>query len=272
MRNLINVAVVILILLVSAAIILCAQGKIRQAAAQTQCSDHLRMLAMGLHNYNDQLMHFPAGTIPNENLSCDQRLSWYVAAWPYVGDGQLHLLIDKQKAWEAEENRVPKLDLGHGLDREDDVGEFWLWLCPANPQRGKPGWPEVTHYVGVAGAGADAAALPAYAPQAGIFGCDRSTRLAEIKDGTSNTLLLIETAWENGPWTAGGEPTVRGLEPKRQPYLGSGRPFGGTHPGVTGVALADGSVRFLRDSIRSEVLEALATMAGGDDIGPREWQ
>jgi prepilin-type processing-associated H-X9-DG protein len=152
------------------------------------------------------------------------------------------------------------------------MGEGRYWLCPCNPNRGKLGWPGVTHYVGVAGVGEDAAALPAYAPQAGIFGCDRSTRLADIHDGTSNTLLLMETAWENGPWTAGGEPTMRGLEPKRQPYLGRGRPFGGTHPGVGGVAFADGSVRFLRESIRPEVLEALATKAGGEEIGPSDWQ
>jgi hypothetical protein len=126
--------------------------------------------------------------------------------------------------------------------------------------------PGVTHFVG-----ADAASLPANAPQAGIFGCDRSTRFEEIKDGASNTLLLMETAWENGPWTAGGFPTLRGLDPKRQPYLGSGRSFGGTHPGVAGVAFADASVRFLRDSIRPEVLEALATMAGGENIGSGDW-
>jgi hypothetical protein len=271
MRNLVNAAVVGLILFVSAAIVLCAQGKIQQAAAQTQCSNNLMIVAIGLQNHSDQLMHFPVGTIPNENLPCDQRLSWYVAAWPFVGDGQMHLLVDKKKGWDTEENRVPKVYLGHGLDRDEELGEFPTWLCPRNPTRGKPGWPGVTHYLGVAGVGADAASLPAYAPQAGIFGCDRSTRIEEIKDGTSNTLLLMETAWENGPWTAGGEPTMRGLDPKDQPYLGNGRPFGGTHSGVAVVAFADASVRFLRESIRPEVLEALATMAGREDVGPGDW-
>jgi prepilin-type processing-associated H-X9-DG protein len=269
MRNLINVAVVVLILLVGAALALSALGKLQQVAKQIECTNNLKILAQGLNNYKDSSQHFPAGTIANENLPCDKRLSWYVDAWAYVGDGQLQLFIDKKKTWDAEENRAPKYSAYPDWGREKVLGDFRSWLCPRNPNRGKPGWPGVTHYVGVAGVGADAASLPAYAPQAGIFGCDRSSRLADIKDGTSNTLLLMETAWENGPWTAGGEPTMRGLEPKRQPYLGSGRPFGGTHRAGAGVAFADGSVRFLSESIRPDVLEELATMAEGVDISAR---
>jgi prepilin-type processing-associated H-X9-DG protein len=270
MRNLVNVAVVCLILLVSAALALSALGRMQQAAAQITCSDNLKLLARDLHHYHDQQQHFPAGTISNENLACDKRLSWYVDAWAYVGDGQQKLLIDKKKAWDAEENRVPKAYYGLAVPpHEAPVGDFRSWLCPRNPSRGKPGWPGVTHYVGVAGVGENAASLPAYAPQAGIFGYDRSTRLADIHDGTSNTLLLMETAWENGPWTAGGQPTMRGLDPKRQPYLGGGRLFGGTHSAGAGAAFADGSVRFLPDSMRPEVLEDLATIAGGTDISAR---
>jgi prepilin-type processing-associated H-X9-DG protein len=57
-----------------------------------------------------------------------------------------------------------------------------------------------------------------------------------------------------------------------------GRQFGGTHFAEntmfkhgesTGcnAALADGSVRFLQNKIAPQVLEALATMAGGEKVG-----
>jgi hypothetical protein len=36
------------------------------------------------------------------------RLSWYVAAWDFVGPGQTRLLLDTGRAWDAEENCQPR--------------------------------------------------------------------------------------------------------------------------------------------------------------------
>ena len=68
----------------------------------------------------------------------------------------------------------------------------------------------VTHYVGVAGVGADAVALPLCHPRAGAFGHDRRTPLKDgFPDGTSTTLLLIETVNAPGHWAFGGTATRR---------------------------------------------------------------
>jgi prepilin-type processing-associated H-X9-DG protein len=130
-----------------------------------------------------------------------------------------------------------------------------------------PGW---TWYVGVAGVGRDAPALPGGHPRAGVFGYDRQTRVADITDGVATTVMLAETSSANGPWTTGGPATVRGLDPGRQPYIGRNRQFGGTHRGGVIVAFADGSVRFLSESIDRKVFEALATIAGGESL-PWGW-
>jgi prepilin-type processing-associated H-X9-DG protein len=53
---------------------------------------------------------------------------------------------------------------------------------------------------------------------------------------------------------------------RRQPYLGRGRQFAGAHPGGAMVAFADGSVRFLPETIAPTVFEAIATIAGGEVI------
>src|SRR5262249_35803766 len=92
------------------------------------------------------------------------------------------------------------------------------------------------------------------------------TLMSDITDGASTTMMLAETTMANGPWTAGGPSTVRGLDPARRPYLGPGRQFGGSHQGGAMVAFADGSVRFLRGTIASEVIERLSTVAGGESI------
>jgi prepilin-type processing-associated H-X9-DG protein len=62
-----------------------------------------------------------------------------------------------------------------------------------------------------------------------------------------------------------------------RPYLGTGRPCGGTHFEENtlfgrgrsigcNTAMADGSVRFVQESIAPHVLEALTTAAGGEEV------
>ena len=80
------------------------------------------------------------------------------------------------------------------------------------------------------------------------------------------TMMVVETASVRGAWTAGGSATVRGLVPARQPYIGSGRQFGGNHPGGAMDLFADGYVRFLSDSTKPKVFEAMASIAGGERV------
>jgi prepilin-type processing-associated H-X9-DG protein len=131
---------------------------------------------------------------------------------------------------------------------------------------------EHTNYIGIAGLGLDAPSLPKSDPRAGVFGYERQTTLADIKDGVSQTLLLAETDRPIASWLSGGPATVRGLDPAIKPYLGSGRQFGGPHPGIGGanVAMADGSVRWIRASIDPKVLEACSTIAGREKL-PADW-
>ena len=136
--------------------------------------------------------------------------------------------------------------------------------CPANHFKVRSGVPGPIHYVGIGGLGIDAPTLPGGHPRAGVFGYDHQTRMVDIKDGASTTMLLAETTFANGPWTAGGPATVRGLDPERQPYVGPDRQFGGSHRGGAMVAFADGSVRFLRGTIAPGVFEGLSTVAGGE--------
>lgn len=248
----------------------------RRAAARSQCANNLKQLAIGLHNYADtytpdqtpagQPRGFPAGTVPSSSLSPEQRLSWYVEVLPFIEQVNLHQRFDREKGWIDPANesaaRTPLKPL----------------YCPDWGREAAPTPPYLTAYLGVAGLGADAATLPAHDRRAGVFGYDRRISPKEISDGTSNTLMILESARDNGPWAQGGSATVRGLVPGEQPYLGVGRPFGGTHFGENSVfgkgkslgcnaALADSSVRFLAESISSNVLEAAVTTAGGEEIG-----
>jgi prepilin-type processing-associated H-X9-DG protein len=116
----------------------------------------------------------------------------------------------------------------------------------------------------------DAPTLSRSSPRAGVFGYDRATRPMDITDGLAMTMMVAETWDACGSWLAGGPATVRGLDSARRPYLGPGRQFGGLHRGGAGVLFADGSVRFVTDSIDPRVFEALSSIAGGETL-PEDW-
>jgi hypothetical protein len=249
---------------------------VRRAAARSQCANNLKEIAVGLQNYADTCPtcrssgenghRFPAGTVLNPALPPERRLSWLVALLPFIEHSAVHDRIDLRAAWDAPTNTAAVRTM------------LRTFHCPDWGRESEPNEACLTPYIGVAGVGADAATLPARDRRAGVFGYDRGTAVADVTDGTSCTLLILESARDNGPWAHGGPATVRGLDPGEAPYLGRGRPFGGTHfaentlfrrGGSVGcnAALADGSVHFFNEEVAPQVLEALATVAGDDDPG-----
>jgi hypothetical protein len=182
---------------------------------------------------------------------------------PFLEKQELWSHIDTAQAWDADANQFlaeARLD---------------VFVCPAFADDAKAR-PSLTSYIGMAGVGADAATFALEHTQAGVFGYDRRVRVTDITDGSSNTMMIIETATGKGPWAAGGPSTVRGLDPDQKPYLAVDGPFGLKHYRDvfrtnarlgSNIGLADGSVRGVLASVSSETLEALATIAGGDSPG-----
>jgi Protein of unknown function (DUF1559) len=109
--------------------------------------------------------------------------------------------------------------------------------------------------------------LSFYVPVSPYFDeCGLIDYIADIKDGTSVTMMLAESGRGIGSWSRGGPATVRGLDPTDVPYIGAGRQFGGLHDGVAVVAMADGSVRTVSETITPKVFEAMSTIAGGEKV------
>jgi Protein of unknown function (DUF1559) len=190
-------------------------------------------------------------------------LSWFVSILPFLEEAYLPS-VEKKESWDAEGNE-------HLAS-----WELTVLICPAIPEDSLASRLGITSYIGMAGIGADAATFPLEDKRAGFFGYDRRVRIKDITDGLSNTMLVLETTSELGPWAAGGSSTVRGLDPENKPYLAVGGVFGVKHredtifrsnPVGSNIAIADGSVRWVLASLSSETLEALATIAGGDTPG-----
>jgi hypothetical protein len=260
-------------IVVVAGLVVCAIYEARAAAARMKCKHNLKQLGNAIHGYHSVADHYPVGTIQGTDLPPDKRLSWYVEIYPAFMMGGVKLHVDWRKAWDDPDN-CPPLESYGKLPEESQgpeiAGRIKLFQCrPVDPD---PGQPCPTHYVGVAGLGADAATLPLNDPRAGFFGYDRKLAEADVKDGLSTTLMLLE-AQDGGPWTAGGRSTVRGLVNDGTPCVGVQLESG--HRGdrlfsrrmQTLALFADGSVRRLDESTSPRVIEAQATVAAGDEAG-----
>jgi len=245
--TLIELIVVVLIVAVLAALFLPAPRRVREAAARMTCANNFKHLMVGLHSYADTHGAFPPGCV-GPDAAPESRLSWTVPLLPYIEQDALYKKFDLTKGFAANDAARTQVK---------------VFLCPSAPTTGEP----VAHSVALAGIGPDAATRPADAPGNGFMGYDRVTKPGAIKDGSSNTLTLIETRVGIGPWAAGGGANVRGFSLEDAPHIGEGRAFGwhAESKGAT-AAMADGSVRFLSAKTDSAKLAAAITIAGNETL------
>lgn len=272
MSRRVSVVVFVVLLLTCAGVVVPRISQVRDGASRMQCMNNLKQCLLAVHGYHDANRALPSGTIRNPNLPIEKRLSWLAAISPYLESGSPSLA--ETKGWDEGENRTPK---AIGMDGWWEYrAESAIFLCPANSNRAFAEGIGMTHYVGIAGTSSDAASLTLDDRRCGVFGYDRKITLKDITDGTNNTLLAAETATDNGPWTAGGRATVRGLDTGGGPYFGESGQFNSVHrernflsvTRSTNVAFADGSVRKFSDAVSPQVFEALATIAGGEKVEP----
>ena len=227
--------------------------ELRVRSQRLECLNNMRQIGGAVLNYQSANDAFPPGTVANAGLPPDKRFSWLTTLPPFMEqksktarDAQaLHEQLDLKLAWDAEGNAT----VAHAAAP--------FCRCPAHPFNDLRIAKGYTSYVGLAGVGRDAAELPRGDPLAGIFGYDRIVRRVDLTAGATQTLLAAETSRDNGPWTAGGSPTLRGLNHADAPYIGPGRAFGGTHPHGLNILRADGAADFMADDVQPGFFETL---------------
>ncbi len=250
------------------ALLLPAIQQSRVAAKRSQSKNNLKQLGLAMHNYHDTYKSFPAGTLPNEKLKPDERLSFLgrVVAVRRASRA-LYKKIDKEAGWQEKdirpimETRVPVF-INPGVN--PDAEKMTAKADSKEKKKPKDNYAP-THYVGLAGVGKDAPLLPITSNRAGVFGYNRKTRIRDITDGTSNTIMIGEASKDYGEWGAGGTATIRSLTKK--PYINGPDGIGGPFPGGCHFLMGDGSVRFVSEKIDPKTLEALTTIRGGEVVG-----
>jgi prepilin-type N-terminal cleavage/methylation domain-containing protein/prepilin-type processing-associated H-X9-DG protein len=126
-----------------------------------------------------------------------------------------------------------------------------------------------------------------------MFGENSTTRVADVTDGLSNTIAMGETtlanangtcpAWAFRGWVQVGVDPAQGINVWMSPWthppspdewrqppafgkVGSWSWAGSLHPGGCNFVFADGSVRFLAESIPLTTMDRLARMADGEPV------
>jgi prepilin-type N-terminal cleavage/methylation domain-containing protein/prepilin-type processing-associated H-X9-DG protein len=293
--TLIELLVVIAIIAVLIGLLLPAVQKVREAAARAKCQNNLKQLGLAAHHYHDTNNGFPPGTQTTapDPLKFDappyRRSPLFVFLLPYL---EQQALYDRFNFATGTHDPYMEVNLAVTSTR------LSVLTCPSDAVRmmtlGTSRPTPKHNYVGCWGAGS-VSEVVANSTLRGVFFPNSSTRLTDITDGSSRTLLFGEflqtssdvdlrgTWWEdtnfrfmthvrpNAPDPDEMHVNCVNLPAVNEPcvILGDGGHSDryssrSRHTGGVNVALADGSVRFVPNSIALSAWAALGTIQGGE--------
>jgi len=209
------------------ALLLPAVQQAREAARRTQDKNSLKMIGLAMHNYHDVHNTFPARA--NYDKSGKPLLSWRVHLLPFLDQNELYEQFHLDEPWDSE----------HNLTLVAQMPEVYRSNSFSDP--GKT--------VFLTADGTDT-----------MMEGSKSIRFADVTDGTSNTIFVMEVNPENAvTWTL---PEDLPFDPE-DPAAGLGQIRSQGFQAL----FTDGSVRMIPVEIAEEILKNLIIRNDGNVIG-----
>jgi prepilin-type N-terminal cleavage/methylation domain-containing protein/prepilin-type processing-associated H-X9-DG protein len=279
--TLIELLVVIAIIGVLIGLLVPAVQKVREAAARTKCQNNVRQLGLAFQNHHDTHQFFPSGGG-----------SWW--SMPTYNNGQPAVGPQQQAGWGFQ--ILPFIEASStwmGGAATDDFSRAVLAVGTPNPIFFCPsrrGMQTITFSTpGYFNDQPVVVALSDYAAsnyeETGVVLFETPTRMADVTDGTSNTLLIADKRLNIGKLGQGQDDddtgyasgfsndvvryTTKAPQPDYSATTGDGDfRFGSSHSGGFNAVFVDGSVHFISFSIDATVFSYLGNKNDGQVIDP----
>ena len=289
--SLIELLMVVGIILIILALLMPALAGGRDAARSVACRNNLKQIGLALHVYQNLHEKFPIGYVARKNpdpLKSDPGWGWQVRILPHMEQSSVYGLVDFSRS------------IADSALLTVSITRFSCYVCPADRETGeftlttadgkKIGSATTSSYVGCYGAGGDITNDPGGGN--GFFVRNKAFALDNFQDGLSSTFavgeraaLFTKSTWAGVIETAACRITPGAPTRSRKVGLGAvqilarvgDKPlnspdsdpedFFSPHVGGGHFLMGDGSVRFVRKTIRQEMFRAYATRAGGEMIG-----
>lgn len=215
---------------VAIGLLLPAVQQAREAARRAQGMNNLKHIGLAMHNYHAVNKKFPAAA--NVDQKGKQLLSWRVHILPFVEQAPLYQQFHLDEPWDSEHNKelIKNMPPVYASPNHEDLAKEGktVYLVPTGKST-------------------------AFEGQEGFS-------VADITDGTSNTIMAVEAHRDAAViWTKPDDLVIDFKNPTKG--VKSAR-VGGFH-----TLFCDGSVRFISDSINLDTLKALFTRNGGEALG-----
>ena len=326
--TLVELLVVITIIGILIGLLLPAVQSAREAARALQCKNNMKQHGIALHNYHSAHRCFPPGGIgygwckyPDYGDAHVMNKNGLLFLLPYLEQQPLYDDFDQSQAasntTQGNEGCCGPTVASGTLSGDVESSGNWkvvttrltVFSCPSD--NGDPYLPAGSQHYGVksgtsykgAKTNYDFSADRNYScnawnrtsnPQSRrMFGENSTTRIGDVRDGTSNTIAMGETlydvyngecaAWAYRGWVMTGVdvgasefnlweriPPPSGYERyppnPRRGQLASWAYLGSLHPAGAHVLCADGSAHFFNENMATTIRTKLATMAGGEPV------